>query len=153
MALHEKLSSRITLLRRLVRSGWNANAKTLRTTALSLVYSTAGYCAPVWCCSAYNRLIDSVLNDALHIVTGCLRPTRTDHLPILSGIQPAELHRLGAILSLAYSGSLDPEHTLYGLLSGSSDARQERLRSRRPFVPAARNLLNSLFELRIRASQ
>ena len=43
----------------------------------------------------------SVLNDALHIVTGCLRPTPTDHLSVLSGIQPAELHRMGATLSLA----------------------------------------------------
>ena len=57
-----------------------------------------------------TRLIDSVLNDALRIVTGCLRPTPTDHLPVLSGIQPAELRRLGATLSLAYRGSLDPDH-------------------------------------------
>ena len=54
--------------------------------ALSLVYSTAEYCAPVWCRSAHTLPIDSVLNDALRIVTGCLRPTPTDHLPILSGI-------------------------------------------------------------------
>ena len=80
---------------------------------LSLVYSTAEYCAPVWCRSAHTRLIDSVLNDALRIVTGCLRPTPTDHLPI--GIQPAELRRMGATLSLAYRGSLDPDHILHGL--------------------------------------
>ena len=119
-------------------------AKTLRIATLSLVYSTAEYCAPVWCRSAYTRLIDSVLNDALHIVSGCLRPTPTDHLPILSGIQPAELRRMGTTLSLAYRGSLDPAHILYGLLSGSSDTGQVRLRSRRPFVPAARNLLDNL---------
>ena len=52
---------------------------------------TAEYCASVWCRSAHNRLIDSVLNDALRIVTGCLRPTPTDHLHVLSGIQPAEI--------------------------------------------------------------
>ena len=62
--------------------------------------------------------IDSVLNDALRIVTGYLRPTPTDHLPVLSGIQPTELRRMGATLSLAYRGSLDPDHILYGLLSG-----------------------------------
>ena len=122
---------------------------TLRIAALSLVYSTAEYCAPVWCRSAHIHFIDSVLNDALRIVTGCLRPTPMDHLPIFSGIQPAELHQLGATLSLAHRGSLDPDHILYGLLSGSSDARQERLRSRRPFVPAARNLLDNLAGLGI----
>ena len=83
VTLRKKLSSRVTLLRRLVGSGWGAGAKTLRTTILSLVYSTAEYCALVWCRSAHTRLIDSVLNDAFRIVTGCLRPTPTDHLVTL----------------------------------------------------------------------
>ena len=133
VALRKKLSSRVTLLRRLVGSGWGAGAKTLRIAALSLVYSTAEYCAPVWCRSAHTRLIDSILNDALRIVTGCLRSTPTDHLSVLSGIHPAELRRMVATLSLAYRGSRNPDHMLYGLLSGSSNTRQVRLRSRRPF--------------------
>ena len=133
--------------------GWGVGAKTLRIATLSLVYLADEYCAPVWCRSAHTRLIDSVLNDALRIVTGCLRPTPTDHLPVLSGIQPAELRRLGATLSLAHRGSLDPDHILQGLLSGSSDTRQARLRSRLPFVPAAQNLLDNLARLVIRASK
>ena len=153
LALRKKLSSRITLLRRLVGSGWGTGAKTLHIAAPSLVYSTAEYCAPVWSRSAHTRLIDSVLNDALRIVTGCLRPTPTDHLPVLSGIQPAELRRLGATLSLDHRGSLDPDYILYGLLSGSSDTCQVRLRSRRPFVPAARNLLDNFARLGICTSE
>ena len=39
--LRKKLTSRVALLRRLVGSGWGADAKTLRVAALSLVYSTA----------------------------------------------------------------------------------------------------------------
>ena len=152
-ALRKKLTTRVALMRRLAGSGWGAGAKTLRTAALSLVYSTAEYCAPVWCRSAHTRLIDSVLNDALRIVTGCLRPTPTDYLPVLAGIQPAELRRLGATLSLAYRGSLDPDHILYELLAGSPDGHRERLKSRRPFVPAARKLLQDLTELDIRAAQ
>ena len=151
VALRKKLSSLVTLLRRLVGSGWVAGTKTLRIATLSLVYSTSEYCAPVWCRSAHTRLIDSVLNDALRIVTGCLRPTPTDHLPVFSGIQPAELRRMGATLSLAHRGSLHLDHILYGLLSGSSDTRQAGLRSRRPFVPAAWNLLDNLARLGIRA--
>ena len=151
--MRKKLSSCVTLLRRFVGSGWGAGAKTLRIATLSLVYSASEYCAPVWCRSAHTRLIDSVLKDALRIVTGCLRPTPTDHLPILSGIQPAELRRMRATLSLAYCGSLDPDHILHGLLSGSADTRQVRLRSRRPFVPGARNPLNNLARLGIRASE
>ena len=153
VALRKKPPSRVTLLWQFVGLGWGAGAKTLRIATLSLVYSTAEYCAPVWCCSAHTRLIDSVLNDALRIVTGCLRPTPTDHLPILSGIQPAELCRMGATLSLAHRGSLDLDLILYGLLSGSLDTRQVRLRSRRPFVPAARSLLDNLARLGIRASE
>ena len=90
---------------------------------------------------------------ALHIVTGCLCPTPMDHLPTLSGIQPAELCQLGVTLSLAHHKSLDCNHTLYGLLSGSSDACQERLQSRRPFVPVAQNLLDNLAELCIYISE
>ena len=134
-------------------SGWGAGAKTLRTVTLSLVYSTAEYCALVWCRSAHTRLIDSVLNDALRIVTGYLRPAPTDHLPILSGIQPVELRRMRETLTLAHRGFLDPDHILYGLLSGSSDTRQVRLSSRRPFVPAARNLLDNLAKFGTRASE
>ena len=153
VALRKKLSARVTLLRRLVGSEWGAGAKTLRIATLSLVYSTAEYCVPVWCRSAHTRLIDSVLNDALHIVTGCLRPTPMDHLPVLSGIQPAELRQMGATLSLAYHGSLDPNHILHGLFSGSSDTGQVRLRSRRSFVPDGQNLLDNLARLGIRASE
>ena len=153
MALRKKLSSRVTLLRRRVGSGWGAGAKTLRIATLSLVYSSAEYCAPVWCRSAHTRLIDSVLNDPFRTVTGCLRPTPTDHLPVLSGIQPAELRRLGATIILAHRGSLDPDHILYGLLSESSDTHQVILRSRRPFVPAARNLLDNLARFGISASE
>ena len=140
-------------MRRLAGSGWGAGAKTLHTATLSLVYSTEEYCAPVWCRSAHTHLIDSVLNDALHIVTGCLRPTPTDYLPILAGIQPAELRRLGATLSLAYRGSLDPGHILHKLLAGSPDGYRERLKSRCPFVLAAWKLLQDLTELDIRAAQ
>ena len=132
--------------------GWGAGAKTLCKATLSLVYSTAEYCVPVWCCSAHTCLIDSVLNNALWIVTGCLDPTPMDHLPVLSGIQPAELRRMEATLSLAHGRSLDPDHILHGLLSGSLDTRQVRLRSRHLFVSGARNLLDNLARLGTHAS-
>ena len=75
------------------------------------------------------------------------------YLPILTGIQPAELCRLGAMLSLAYRGSLDPGHILYELLAGSPDGHRERLKSRCPFVPAAQKLLQDRTELDICAAQ
>ena len=135
------------LLRRLAGSRWSAGAKTLRAAALSWIYSTAEYCEPVWCRSAHARLIDSVLNDALRCVTGCLRSMATDHLPILSGIQPTEL---GATLPLAKRDTLDQDHILHIQLAGSLYVPQETLKSKPPFVHAARKLLNDLSELGIR---
>ena len=85
-------------------SGWGAGAKTLRIATISPVYSTAEYRALVWCRSAHTCLIHNVLNDVMRIVTP------TDHLPILSGIQPAELRQMGATLSLDHWGSLDPDY-------------------------------------------
>ena len=146
----KKLSFCVTLLRRLVGTGWGAGAKTLRIAGLSLVYSTPTplrHQVGVQLSTGHQSGFAALTR----IVTGCLRPTSTDRLPILSGIQPAELCQLGATLFLAYRESLDPDHILYGLLSGSSDARQESLRSRRPFVPAARNILDNLARLGIRA--
>ena len=125
----------------------------MQTAALSLVYSTAEYCAPVWCRSAHTRLINSVLNDALCIVTGCLLPTPMDYLPILAGIQPAEFRRGGATLSLANCATLNPDYILHEQLVGKQNAHQGRLKSRRPFVPAAQKLLYSLTESDIRAAQ
>ena len=95
-ALYKKLYKRVTLLRQLAGSEWDADAKPLCTAALSLVYSTAEYGAQVWYRSAHTHFIDSVLCDTLRIVTGCLRSTPTNHPPILSGIQQVELcfHRL-----------------------------------------------------------
>ena len=140
-------------MRRLAGSGCGAGAKTLRISVRSLVYSIAEYCDPVWCRGTHTRLIDSILDDALRIVTGCLRPIPTEDLPVLTGIQPAELYRLGATLSLANCAIHDPDYVLHRQLVGQQDAHLRRLRSRCPFVPAAWKLLGSLSKLDIRVKQ
>jgi len=52
----------------------------------------------------------------LRIVTGCLRPTPADNLPILAAIQPSELSRKGATLSLARH-AMEPGHLLHSALT------------------------------------
>ena len=89
-----------------------AGAKTLRTAFLSLVHLTAEYCAPVLDCSAHTCFIESILYTTLRIVTECLRHTPIDNLPLLSGIQPAELRRLGATLFVDNGATLDPDQML-----------------------------------------
>jgi len=132
-SLRKKLTSRVALMRRLAGSGWGAGATTLRIATLSLVHSTAGYCALVWCRSAHTRLIDPAINDALRIVTGCLRPTLAVKLPTLADTQPAELRRNGATLSLARR-TMEPGHLLHSALTLPSSADARRLKSRHPFV-------------------
>ena len=74
-ALRKKLRTRVGLLKRLAGSTWGAGAIALCTATLALVDYAAEYCSLVWCRSAHTRLINKSINDALHIVTGCLRPT------------------------------------------------------------------------------
>ena len=114
-----KLTSRVARLRRLAGSGSGAGATKLRTATLALVHSTAEYWAPVWCRSAHTRLIDPTINDALRIVTGCLCLTPEDNLPFLAGIQPAELRRRGATLSLGRC-AMEPGHLLHSALTRPS---------------------------------
>ena len=102
--------------------------------------------------SAHTRLFESLFNDALRIVTECLRLTPTDNLPVHSGIQPAELRRQGATLFLANRSSLNPGHILHGQLTEPQAASKKRLKSRHQFAPAARKLLHKS-ELGIRAAQ
>ena len=99
----QKLSSRVTLLRRLVDSEWGADAKALHLAALYLFYSTGPYI---------------FLNDALHIVTGCLLPNPTNHQVILSGIQRALRFELGVTLFMVYRRFLDFYYMLHEFLIG-----------------------------------
>jgi len=58
-----------------------------------------------------------------------------DNLPILAGIQPAELRRSGATLPLARR-AIEPGHLLHSTLTRPSSANAWRLKWRHPFVPA-----------------
>jgi len=66
--------------------------------------------------NAHTRPIDPAINDALRIVTGCLRPAPVDNLPILAAIQSAELRRNGATLPLARH-AMKPGHLLHSALT------------------------------------
>ena len=114
----------------------------------NLVHSTAEYCTPVWCRSVYTRLIDLAIIDALRILTGCLRPT----IPILAGLQPAELLRIEATLSVACR-AMEPGHLLHLALTRPSSANAQRLKSRRPFLPAAQHLISLSVNNNMRAAQ
>jgi len=60
---------------------------------------------------------------------------------ILAGIQPAELRRSGATLFLGRR-AMEPGQLLHSALTRPSTAAAQRLKSRRPFVPAAQQLIS-----------
>ncbi|GFS10999.1 retrovirus-related Pol polyprotein from type-1 retrotransposable element R1 [Elysia marginata] len=75
MNVKAKVAARNSLLRKLANSNWGADPKTLRTTALTLSYSTAEYSSAVWARSFHAKKVDAELNNACRIVTGQLRPS------------------------------------------------------------------------------
>ena len=75
-----------------------------------------------------------------------------DNLPILAGIQPAEIRRSGAILSLARR-AIERGHLFHSALTCTSSADARRLKSRHPFAPAAQQLISSSDSNHIRVVQ
>jgi hypothetical protein len=69
----KKVSARFNIVRKLAGTGWGAGAETLRTAALAIVYSTVEYCAPVWLNSVHISKIDVQLNNAMRIISGCVK--------------------------------------------------------------------------------
>ena len=66
-----KVATRNNLLKKLANSRWGTNARTIRTIALALCYSTAEYAAPVWERSAHAHLLNPELNQACRAITLC----------------------------------------------------------------------------------
>ena len=124
------------------------------TATLALVHSKTEYCASVWCRSAHTHLTDPTINDALQIATKQIAtgPIPVDNLLILAGIQPAELRRKGATLSLAISAT-EPGHQLHSALTCPPSANARRLKSRHPFVSTAQLLMSSSDNNNIHAAQ
>jgi len=108
---------------------------TLRIATLALVYSTIEYCAPASCRSAYTRLTDPVINDALRTMTGCLRPKQRPIL--LSSGAPtswASSQRSHAVSSTPCHGAWTSAPLSAHLSTGGECTL---------FVPAAQQLIRS----------
>ena len=93
----QKLKSRNNVIQKLAGTTWGSNGNTLRTAALSLVYSTAEYCCPVWLRSAHTNKVDTQLHATLRTVTGTLNSTPLPWLPVLANIAPPNIRRGSAL--------------------------------------------------------
>jgi hypothetical protein len=74
-----------------------SNAQTLWTAFLALVYSSAEYCAPVWLNSAHVHKLDVQLNNIMRLITGTVKSTELQWLPVLGNIASAKLRREAAL--------------------------------------------------------
>jgi Reverse transcriptase (RNA-dependent DNA polymerase)/Endonuclease/Exonuclease/phosphatase family len=138
-----KLKTRNNLLHKLASSTWGASPATLRTAALSLVYSTAEYGAPVWLNSAHIRIVDTQLNSAMRTISGTISSTPTQWLPVLSNISPSSLRRSEALIR-EFAKILElqdlPIHEDNDIMV------RHRLKSRHPSVRQAVKLIESNFD-------
>ena len=142
-----KLRTRNNIIHKLRGTTWGSTAATLRCSALGLVYSAAEYCAPVWLNSTYTRLIDVQLNTTMRLISGTLKSTPTQWLPLLSHIPPPKLRRQAASLREFEKITKNPQLPIHEEIN---DARTNRLRSRNPPVRTANELKISNFQLKNR---
>lgn len=63
-----KVKTRQSIISKLSSSTRGADANTLRISTLSLVYSTAEYCAPVWLNNVHVKNVEKHLNAAIHTI-------------------------------------------------------------------------------------
>ena len=86
-----KVSARVALLKRLAGTSGGASFQVLRTSTIALVYAPAEYCVPTRCRSTHAHTMNVPLNEAMRVITGCIRSTPTSYLPFLAGITPPRI--------------------------------------------------------------
>ena len=124
-----KVTKRCNLLKTLASNRWGADFSTLRTSALALCYSAAEYCSPIWSQSAHCKKVDISLNECMRLISGCIKSTPTEILPVLCGIEPADIRRDKHILDLR-NRALSNNHMLYNVVT--NPLVNVRLKSRSP---------------------
>ena len=77
-----KVTSRVSLIRRLAGTSWGVSSETLRISTQALLFPAAEYCAPAWSRSPHVKKVDSTINNSLWTISGCLKPTLVFQLPV-----------------------------------------------------------------------
>ena len=129
--LSQKVSARNNLLRRLPGQTWDASFNAHQTSEVSLVYAPAEYCAPNWSHSTHTEKIDIALNSKMRIVSGCLRSTPVNYLPVVSGIVPPDIRRSSHTLKIC--AKANHNHLLHEITCNSDTNPNLRLNTRKSF--------------------
>ena len=127
-----KIGKRNCILRKIAGTTWGSKQSVLRTTALALCYSVAEYCSPVWTRSTHAQKVDTKLRESMRVVSGCLKPTPVEWLPVTSAIAPPHLRREQSnqdwIKKIKTCEKETPLKQIYSNAPATS-----RLKSRKPF--------------------
>lgn len=115
-----KIHARNNLLRNLASHKWGASFNVLRSSSLALCFSVAEYCSPVWTRSASTSLVDTALHSTMRLISGCIKPTPTPQLAILSGIAPPDIRRKELCFKLVERARVDQTHLLHHLTQESN---------------------------------
>ena len=130
--LSKKVTTRGNLVRKVAGTSWGASAQTLRTTSLALVYSAAEYCSPVWEASCHTEKVDVALRANMRTISGTLKSTPKDWLPVLCNIAPPHLRRTQNTLRTSWRAK-ENRKSLIHHLAQQDPAAPSRLISRKPF--------------------
>jgi hypothetical protein len=76
------------------RCKWGSGADTLQTACIALVYSVAEYCTPVWLNSVHVNKVHMLSNNAMRLITGMVKSTPRQWLPVVRNIAPPRLRRV-----------------------------------------------------------
>ena len=117
---------------------------TMRTTATALCLFMAEYCCPVWARSTHRKLVDTTLNETSRLITGCIRPTATPDLYVLSGIALPEIRRSVHCQNERTKQLTEQRHSLH-----HHQPVKSRLHSRNSFVSTSQPLLCKPAEARV----
>ena len=83
----------------------------------------------MWERSTHAKKRDTTLNETCRMITGCLKPTNTNSLPVLAGIAPSDIRRAVASRTERTRQTTDERHPLNGPLGVVP-----RLKSRKSFL-------------------
>ena len=108
-----KVNTRNNIIDKLTNSSFGSDPTTIRTAALALCFSAAEYASPVWSRSTHARKVDTALNTACRKITGCLKPTKVEHLYELAGIEAPSERRGWAATNERFKVDTDPRHPLH----------------------------------------
>ena len=112
----KKVGTRTNIIRKPRNSKWGATPNTLRSSVLALCYSAAQYACSAWMRSTHAKKLNATLNETCRMITGCLKPTNTNCLPVLAGIAPSDIRRAVATRTERTRQTTDERHPLNGHL-------------------------------------